>query len=333
MKFRTSAAIALSALVLAGCATASPSAAPDSNENGPPDKLKVATVNVYTGAALELGIENGYFADRNLEIEIEQVPNPAALVATLEGGQADIAMVPSTVISNGLAQGIDFKIVAAADGYGPLPEGIDPEPSEDRMEETSLVATPESGIEAPKDLEGKTVAVPARKAQLEVTIADAVAQDGGDPDTIEWVPLDFQGAIAALKSERVDAAGFVMPFNRQAVEEGGVFVEGLGRNFFGEISVQQWLTSPDIAAEKEDALLRFREAIYEANAYSNENLDEALDVAADIVGLPAEDLKQDALPYWPTEHDSSHVEQVAEKMVELGYLDEVPDTSKLDWNP
>lgn len=334
MKKITATIALLGTFLLAGCSSDTAVTAGSAAEgDASMQTLRVATSGIYTESALRLGMENGFFEDQGLHIEIEQVPNPAAIMAAVQGGQADVAMVPSTVLLNGLAQGMDVKVVAAADGYGPLPEGTSEEADSDRMEETSLVATEASNVSRPRDLEGKTVAVPARKAQLEVTIAYAVAQDGGDPAAIEWVPLDFSSALSALKAERVDAAGLVMPFNRKAVEEGSHFVSALGRQFFGEISVQQWITSTPVASDKADALDGFREAIYKSNQYANENVDLALAKASEVVGLPEEAIKKDATPYWPTKHDVEDINSVADKLVGLGYLPSSPDTSELIWNP
>ena len=157
------------------------------------------------------------------------VANPPAGVAAAQSGQLDLTYTPSIPMFNALSQGVPLKIVAAADGYSDEAMG---KSDLTLVDDTALIVGKDSPITSVGELEGKTISVPARKAQLEVTISNAVKQAGGDPSKINWIVLDFSSAVQSLKQGRIDAAGLVAPFTSKAVAEGGKVVSSPGVEFF-----------------------------------------------------------------------------------------------------
>jgi NitT/TauT family transport system substrate-binding protein len=290
--------------------------------------IKVAALPITTSAVLQLAQEKGWFESEGLEVELETVTNPPAAVAAVQGNQAQIGYAPSIPILNAASQGVPVKVVAPADGTNPdaeqeIAEGASPSEYDD----TALLAAPGSGIEAPKDLAGRTVAVPARKAQMEVTIAKAVADDGGDPTKIRWIALGFPEMQAALTSKRVDAIGTVTPFTGQAEKKGAKAIAYPQLAMFPRGAVGLWFTSADFASENADAVESFRRVVEKANAYANDHLDEVRQLAVTTTQTPLEVLEAAADPYWPTEVTTDDLQRAADALVELGYLDSAPDVS------
>lgn len=209
---RTAGFVAAAAAVLA-LAACSSGASDAPAADGELTTLKVATIGLISDGSLVLGQEKGFFEDEGLKIETSVVANPPAGLAAAQSGQVDIAYAPSIPLLNALASGVPLQVVAAADGYVDGAATLD-NPAE--VDDTGLYAAADSGITEVADLEGATIAVPARKAQLEVVIADALERSGVAADSVNWVVLDFTSAVAALKSGTVDAAGLVSPFTAEA---------------------------------------------------------------------------------------------------------------------
>ncbi|MBA0126607.1 ABC transporter substrate-binding protein [Haloechinothrix sp. YIM 98757] len=296
-------------------------------------QVTVGALPIYSTGALHLGIDQGFFADEGVEVDVQNVPNPAGAMAALQGGEVQFAYTPATPMLTALSEGIDLKVVAAADGYRDdayetwVEAGQEPEDSPD---DTAVLVGEGSDISSPADLEGKTVAVPARKAQMEVTIASSVTQDGGDPSAVEWIALSFQDMNSALKEGRVDAVGQVTPFIEQAVEQQGAqIIDFPAIGLFREGAVGLWVTSTEVAEQNPDAVEGFKNAINQSNGYANDNLDTALQQASDISQIPVDVLKKGKPPYWPTDVATAEIERAADVMVELGYLDEVPELEDL----
>lgn len=312
---------AAAALLLTGCGGGS-----DASETSDGKTvLKVQTMSVTAIAALHLGIEKGYFADEGLEIEIQTVPNPAAGVAALQGGQSDLAWVPSIPGLTAVSQGIDLKFLAPGDGYPD--DALEGDAA--LIDDTGLFAAKDSGVASPKDLEGQKVAVPARGAQLEVTIADVIKQDGGDPSKVEWIVLDFPSAIQALNDGRIAAAGLVAPFNAEAAAAGHVLISSPGVAFFEKGAVAIWTTTGKAVEDKSEALDGFARAIIKSNEYANAHLEEAYELAAEVTQVDLELINASAETYWPSSIDPADISRTAGKLAELGFITEAPDTDAL----
>lgn len=304
------------ATAFTGC-SASGSDNADAGTDGGTTTLKVATIGLLSDGALQTGIKQGYFKDEGLELETSIVANPPAGLAAAQSGQVDIAYSPSIPLLNALSQGIKLQVVQSADGYD---KGASTSGDPAEIDDTGLYASPDSGVTAPEQLAGKTIAVPARKAQLEVTIANAITDSGGDAASVKWVVLDFNSAVAALKSGNVDAAGLVSPFTNQAEKDGSTLVASPGLEFFEEGAVGLWTAGDPTIEKKADAIAGFQRAIAKTNAYANENPKEAVQAGIDYTKSSLT-VEQATVPFWPTSVAEADLQRVNEKLVKLGYLE------------
>lgn len=329
-RLRLKAALALlpaAALVLAGCSS-SPSDSGAPSDDGL-TKLKVATIGLTSDGSLINGIEQGFFEDEGLEIETSIVANPPAGLAAAQGGQIDVAYSPSIPLMNALSQGVPLYVIGGADGGQP---GILDEPDLTQFDDTGLFAGADSGITSIKDLAGKKIAIPARKAQLEVVIADLLEQEGINPDTgVEWVVLDFTSAVAALKSGTVDAAALVSPFTAEAEEQGSTQIAAPSVEFFGEGAVGMWVTGKPTVENKTDAIAAFQRAVKKSNEYANENPEVAIEAGLKYTESPLS-VDEVITPYWPLEVAPRDLENVNEKMVKLGFLPKPVDLDGVIWS-
>lgn len=316
--------------LLAGCGPSQSDVGKVSRNEGGKQQITVGALPISATAALELGIDKGYFADEGIEVDVQSIPNPAGAMAAMQGGQVQFAYTPSMPMLTAVSQGIKLKAVAAADGY---PDGAYDEweanGRETEPDDTALLVAGDSSIESPRDLEGKVVAVPARKAQLEITIASSVQRDGGDPSKVKWIALSFQDMIPALSSGRVDAVGEVTPFIEQAKSKGAKVLDYPGIGTFREGAVGLWAASSSFVEVNQDLVDRFRRAVHKANGYANEHLDEAYAKAAEVARIPADILKKGNPPYWPNDVKTADLERAAAVMTDLGYLAQAPSFDQM----
>lgn len=312
---------AAAALALSGCG-GSDAGNSEAEAAGSTATLKVGTIGIGSDAAIEMAIDKGYFEEEGLTVETSVVANPPAGVAAAQSGQLDLTYSPSIPMLNAMSQNVPLKIVAAADGYAPK----DQQPKDlAQVDDTGLFVPKGSSITSPKDLEGKSVSVPARKAQMEVTVTKAVKDAGGDPTKINWMVLDPASALQSLDSKRVDAAALIAPFTSQAESKGHKRLASPGVEFFQEGAVGLWVAGAKATEEKKDQMTRFAVAIKKANDYANKNLPEAQKVGAELTGVPLETLQKGAETYWPTEVKPEEIQRVNKQLAELGFLaKEVP---------
>jgi NitT/TauT family transport system substrate-binding protein len=293
-------------------------------------KIVVGTLPIASSAALHLGIEKGFFADEGLDVSEQSIPNSAGAMAAVQGGQVQFAYTPSMPMFIALSQGIELKAVAAADGY---PKGAyDQWIAAGRTtnpDDTAVLVREDSDIKSPRDLEGKVVAVPSRRTQLEITTARAVEEDGGDPTKINWIALSFQDMIPTLEAGRVDAIAEVSPFVQQAKSQGARVLTYPGIGTFREGAVGLWIGASTFVEANPDVAKRFATAMNKANDYANSHIDEAYAKAAEVTKISVDILKSGARPYWPNVVEPGDLDRAAQAMKDLGYLNETPTTDSL----
>jgi NitT/TauT family transport system substrate-binding protein len=286
--------------------------------------VKVATLGIYTDAALTWAEERCYFADAGIAIEVVVVPNPPATIAALTGGEVDVAYAPSIPVVRAFVAGAPVLALAAADGYDQA--SIDKYGA--LLDDTGIFMA--EAIESAKDLEGRTVAVPARGAQLEVTTAYAVLQAGGDPAKVNFVALDLANMIDAVKAGEIDAAALVSPFTLAAAEAGLVDAGITAVDFFGPGAVGIWTTSGPAMEEKGDLLRAFRNAVHQSNAEATANPSEFWEVASRVTGVDLATFEANDISYvFPTEVTTADFDKVADKLLALGFLEAKPDLSTI----
>jgi ABC-type nitrate/sulfonate/bicarbonate transport system substrate-binding protein len=306
------AAISLGLTACGGGQSSTPAAGGDTT-------LKVGTIGIGSDAAIRLASDKGYFKEQGLNVEVSVIANPPAGIAAAQSGQLDLTYTPSIPFLNALSQNVPLKIVAAADGYK---DGAADGADLMRVDDTGLLVPEGSPVTRPKDLEGKSVSVPARKAQLEVTVSKLVKDDGGDPAKVNWMVLDPSSALQSLNSGRLDAASLVSPFTSKAVSEGNRLLASPGVEFFKEGAIGLWVAGANTVTSKQDQMKKFQEAMYKANAYANEHIDEAQQVSAEITKTPLEVVKAGAVNYWPESVRKADIERANQGLADLGFLKE-----------
>lgn len=306
------------ALTLSACGGAA-SSSPASGSDGSLTTLKVGTIGIGSDAAIKLAIDKGFFKEQGLDVKTSVVANPPAGIAAAQSGQLDLTYTPSIPLLNALANNVPLTVVAAADGYS---EQAMSTKDMTKVDDTGLLVQKDSPIQRPKDLEGKSVSVPARKAQLEVTVSKLIKDDGGDPSKVNWMVLDPASALQSLNSGRVDAASLVAPFVSKAVSQGDRLLASPGVEFFKAGAVGLWVTGKSALAKERKAIEGFRTAMYKANAYANGHIDEAQQLSAQITNNPIDVIKAGAVNYWPDKVTADDIQRVDNAMAELGYLKE-----------
>lgn len=289
----------------------------DSEASSTDGNLTAGVIGLTSDASLEIAEDQDYFDEVGISgVDVTTVSDPPAAIAAVQSGDIDVAYTPSIPYFNALSQGIDLTVVAAADGFPKDAADVEPE----TIDDTGLYVQNGSDISSPADLEGKSVAVPARNAQLEITISEAIEQDGGDPELVQWMVLDFASALDSLGNGQVDAAGVVSPFTQQADDAGYTLLASPGMAFFEDGAIGLWVAGTDEVEQNPEKYEAFQEALSQAADYGNENTDEAREYASEITGIEVETLEQGATTYWPTDVRYDDLDRANTKMTDLGYL-------------
>lgn len=303
---------AASILLLTGCSAAD-DGGDSTNGSDETQHLKVAVYGSGEESVIDIAEEQGWFEEAGISVEKVIIGAPPAVVASAQSGEVDIALVPSVLAARVIVEGVPLTIVGSVDGY----------PAEDKetYDANILFASPASNITSIDELEGATIAVSARGSLFEVVITNSLLENGVDPESINWVAMDFASSLPALEEGTIDAAPMISPMTADAMNRGMVPLGYPTSDFLGKVPVDYWVSSPQVIEERGDAIRAFRDATYRAAEWANENPDAVKELAIEIGGVDVAPEDVNAI-YFPAEVDQAALEAMVSRMVEMGFLEE-----------
>jgi NitT/TauT family transport system substrate-binding protein len=313
---------AVVALVVGACGDSDDDSSANDKPKGEQETttLKVSYVPYVGAAPFKLGIEKGFFKKRGLEIEENQGPAPAPIMAQVVSGQLDIGFTTIPALIAAVSGGAPLQAISAFDGV------IDPD-----NPQGAILVKKGSGISSPKDLEGKKVGVVALQSELDVLLHEVVRRDGGDQEKVKSVQVPFPEMLAALKAGRVDAVVDVEPFLTLARKEGGY--ESIS---YPEVevvpnrAVTAFVASKDFIADNPDTIEKFRAAMKESLEYADSHPEEAQTTMSAIADMEPELLKEINLGViFDPNLDEESIEQFRSLMQDFGYVKDPPPASEL----
>lgn len=291
-------------------------------------KIKVGVIAINSMGAVQYAQDSGIFKKAGISVsEFVEFPAPPPALAALSSGAVQFVYAPSIPVLNSVFNGgLKLRIVAAADGYlkSDVAAAKNNPALAGRLDDTGVCISKSGAIKRWKDLAGKTVAVPARKAQGEVTISASVLKDGGDPSKINWVTLGFGEVVPAVTAGTVDAGFVVEPFTSACATSEAV-LKGPGVNFFSEGgAVGLWVTTEKLATENPTLVKAFAKSIYAAGAagMAPKTKDAVLRASLKITKQKYAVAKAANPTYYPKILLGAEIQSVADKMRTLGFLTE-----------
>jgi NitT/TauT family transport system substrate-binding protein len=286
-------------------------------EGDGPARVSVQDTAGVPSAFLEYGIQQGFFEERGLNVELTPSQGGATVVPAVVSGDTDIA--GSNLVSVLLAQGKDIPVKIIAPGTF-----VRAKRSQDF---SAILVAEDSDIRSPKDLEGKTLAVNTLKNVAELAGKASLAGQGVDVSKIELTEVDFPDMNAALAEGRVDVAFQIEPFVSLGVAEGLRIVD---RPYVGTkpgLQIGCYFTSERYLSENEDVVERFREGVADTAAAIAEDPAAFRDFLPEASEIPPPAAQKANLPAWKPENDQASLDLTAELMERYGVVEEKPDTS------
>jgi ABC-type nitrate/sulfonate/bicarbonate transport system substrate-binding protein len=203
--------------------------------------------------------EMGFFRRAGLNVEVSTFASGATIAQAVAGGALEIGLTNVIGLATAIERSIPFSLVAAAGLYSTT------------APTTVIAVSKASPYRTPKDLEGKTVAVPALRDMTYAAAASWLEKAGADVTKIKFVEIPFPEADAALERGTVAAAMIAEPSLSAATHSSarifGKAFDAIAPQFmvtaiFGN---NDWLRkNPDLARKLSDVL-------YETARWANAN--------------------------------------------------------------
>lgn len=210
----------------------------------------------------------GFYADEGLDINVVPTEGSSFVTQQLVADNAKygIAVADGVMIAN--SQGEDLKSIAQLT-HGSI----------------TLMTLASSGIASIDDLSGEALGI-TDFGGGEVPLAEAVLADAGLSDDVELVPVGAGGASVVLALESGDVAGYMGYANDiAAVEASAGELQNILPEEFKNLPADGLVVSSDVLNNPQD--LETASGIVRAwargIAFAQENPDEALEAACDLV--------------------------------------------------
>lgn len=297
--------------------------ADDDGSGGNLGTITVGRATTASSVAVVHGIEQGFFEEEGLTIEVEDSPTGAGAVAQLQNEEVTVALGGLSGPIAAVAQGIGVVFVSG----GVADHEVDGEG------QYHTLVDPDSGIESFADLEGATVAINSVECCWEFWTKESVEKDGGDPFAVNVTQIPFPDQLTAMREGRVDAVTTLQPFATQLQDEGFVSLGDPAAIAHGdpENGNTNYFMARSFVEENPEAVEAWQRALERSAEYANDNPEETKEKIVEITGQDPELIDRAPMPFYVSAIDEDTVQREADFLVKYGVLDEAPPLEDLIW--
>lgn len=306
------AALAILALVATGCSEDEDPPAEDGGQEQV--TLRVGDVLGTPAAFLQYAVQEGFFEEQGLDVQVEPNPGGAANIPGVQAG--DFELAGSNVVSVLLArsQGLELKLISAGTFGGETPE----------TDFAQILVTADSDIQGPEDLAGRSVAINTLANIAEVTARASIENAGGEHENIDFVELGFPDMIPALQEGQVDAIFEIEPFVSIGLAQGLRSVVAPYAGTEPGMAIGSYFSSDEYIEQNPDVIDRFIAGVSAAGEAVAADPDAFRDALVELADLDPAVAAEVVIPTWGGPVDVQSVELIGDLMVRYGLIEEVP---------
>ncbi len=234
------------------------------------EKIVVAYHPHITGVGgLLNAIDNGYFAEEGLEIELVQFTSGATELAAMASGQINLGYL-----------GVGAHVFAPQGQCAIL--ALD---STDMSGEILVHAG--SGIESMKDLKGKNVGISAGTTS-ELVLSMALKLNGMEKSDVNMINMDAAGKVTAFMSNQIDAISIEAPYTDQIRADLGadqvVTLSG-SKDFLPDaVFTNSWVTTNSYLEKNHGTVVKFLKAWLKGTEDRYNNMEDSVRKVAEYIG-------------------------------------------------
>lgn len=190
-------------------------------------------------------IDNGYFEEENLEVELVQFTSGATELAAMASGEIDLGYL-----------GVGAHVFA--------PQGQCVILALDSTDVSGEIMVPAAGgIETMQDLKGKNVAISAGTTS-ELVLSMGLKLNGMEKSDVNMINMDASGKVTAFMTNQIDAISIESPYTdqiRKDMGEENVRTLCSSADFLPDaVFTNSWVTTQSFLEKNEDVVVRFLRA-------------------------------------------------------------------------
>jgi NitT/TauT family transport system substrate-binding protein len=249
-------------------------------------KVAVAQRGFWNASFVEFALQQGFFKQEGLDIEILFTEGGASTLLPVVSGSMDIAMTNGTLgVIAAFAKGMPVKIISAEATGAP---------------DASWYARPESGIKSIRDTNGKTVAFSSPGSSTNLIILQLVNQEKATPKLVPTGGLP--GTLTQVMTGQIDVGWSVPPFVLQHLAEGKLQIIARGNDVAAirDQTIRVNVANANALKTKRDAFVRYMRALSRAIDWAYTG-DAAIDAYAAYAKVPRSLAQRTREEFYPKE--------------------------------
>lgn len=215
------------------------------------------------------GIDQGYFEEEGLNVELWEFSDGPAEIAAMESGSIDLAYIGKGA----------HKLCVFGQATIFAPSSV--------HTTDTIVGLSSHGVNSVEDLAGKTVAYTAGSSS-ETTLNNALAIAGLTMDDIVAMEMSAENMVISMISGNIDACAAWSPYTLEIYKQVEDAIEIEFSN--DSVNLASWVCMPNYAENNHDTLVRFCRALYKAMDYASkpENYEYVAQLVAKQTGTSLE---------------------------------------------
>lgn len=284
-----------------------------------PVSLTLGLIPIVDVAPVFLGIDQGFFEEEGLQIETQFAAGGAAIVPAVISGDFQVGFSNNVSLLVASTEGLPIQIVSPGVQAGDSVEN----------DFCAVYSAEGSDITEPADLAGATVSINTLQNIGDVTISEALSQQGVDFEAVEFVEVPFPDAVNTLESGDVDAVWVCEPFATQAEEIGAQRVLSNYVETAPKLSIATYFVNQQYAEENPEVIERFTRAMDRSLEYASQNPDAVRAAVTDYAEVEQETAEELRLPFWSTDLNQPSIELLGQLSQKYGLIEEEPDYGEL----
>jgi NitT/TauT family transport system substrate-binding protein len=288
-------------------ALALPFSAPLPGRTADETPLRCATGTIDSATAFFCAQELGYFQKAGVPVQAISSSNGSATAAAVISGSLEIGDMNVLSLVQAFEKGLPLTMVAANQIYLTTLPTIE------------LLVPKDSPLNAPRDLNGKTLAVGVLNGIGHLNLIAWLDQHGVDLKSVKIVEIAFPVMPTALASHRVDAAVIAEPDLSVAKRNARVFAkvyDGIGPRYL----ISCWSANHDWVAKNADVAHHFSLAMQQASVWANHNQDKTAEITARRLNVPLDDVRSAIRDVFAETNGPGLVQPVIDVAAKYGFV-------------
>jgi NitT/TauT family transport system substrate-binding protein len=280
--------------------------------------IKIGYTGVADYASAFIAQEEGFFAKRGLQTELQLIQLNSTLPAALVSNSIQIGGPTPSVMLQAVDNGLDLVAVAGCAAI--------------TRELTTFGVTARAGVPIAKaeDFVGKRVGVPGLNAFLHVLFRKWLMTQGVDPRRVTYVEVAFPQMPDILRGGTVDAVVTGEPVLGRIVSGNiGTLVSNMTPDIAEPLFTSLWSSTREWATRNGPAVAAFKAAVVEAGAFAKAEPEKTRAHIAKYTRLPPEIVARVPLPNLKAEVTRADIEMWVKVMGEQDMLQGKIDAARV----